>query len=277
MNDARSRSLGPTPRCVRYRPLLALLHTGTLSPREVAGLNEHLASCPRCQQELAAYDALDAAARQHLAGAAFIPLTLEDIMHATAPSPDPNVASSPRTSSKSRPALRHRPPFAALGPLAALVVLVLLAGLLFASHRPGSGVPASGTPTVVPPTVVPPTANLAHTSWTLTRLVVDGSEQPLVPGRAPTLYFGQYNGQSQIWAVGGCNGWSGGYTLFGDTFHPNGPVFGETQVACLPLALMDQENAYFHALQQVEHYRWEGNTLTLTSADGSVELIFRAN
>jgi heat shock protein HslJ len=261
---------------VRYRPLLALLHTGSLSPWQVAGVNEHLASCPSCQQELAAYDALDAAARQHLAGAAFIPLTLEDIMRATAPAPDPTVASSPRTSSKSGPALRHprhprhRPPLAALGPLAALVVLVLLAGLLFASHRPGSDVPASGTPIVVPPT-----ANLAHTSWTLTRLVVDGREQPLVPGRAPTLHFGLFNGQSQIVGNGGCNGYSGPYTLSGDTIHING--LGQTQVYCLPQALMDQESAYLQALQQVEHYRSQGNSLTLTSADGSVELIFRAN
>jgi heat shock protein HslJ len=253
---------------VRYRPRLALLHTGALSPRAAAGVNEHLASCPWCQQELAAYDALDAAARQHLASAAFTPLTLEDILRATVPAPDATVASSPRTRRTGRPALAHRPPHTALGLLAAVAALVLLAGLLFSSHRPGLGVPSSATPTSVPPT-----ANLAHTSWTLARLVVDGRAQSLVPGRAPTLHFGPHDGQ--LYGSGGCNGYSGTYTLSGDRLHVTG--LGFTQMYCLPAALEEQENAYFQTLQQVERYRMAGNMLTLTSADGSVELIFRAN
>ena len=50
-----------------------------------------------------------------------------------------------------------------------------------------------------------------------------------------------------------------------------------TQARCLPTALMDQENAYFRALPRVERYHVDANTLTLTSADGSVQLTFRAN
>jgi heat shock protein HslJ len=65
------------------------------------------------------------------------------------------------------------------------------------------------------------------------------------------------------------------YTLSGDTIHVNG--LGFTQMYCLPAALEEQENAYFQTLQRVERYHLEGYTLTLTSTDGSVELIFRVN
>ncbi|HEV2457050.1 MAG TPA: hypothetical protein VGS80_01695, partial [Ktedonobacterales bacterium] len=148
MHDSSSISLGPTPLCVRYRPLLALLRTGALAPREVAALNEHLGSCPWCRRELAAYDALDAAARQHLTGAAFTPLTLEDIMHTTETPPDANVPSTPRASRTLRPAWRRPPRLSTLGPLAAVVALVLFAGLIFTAHSSHSGVTFGGKPTL---------------------------------------------------------------------------------------------------------------------------------
>jgi heat shock protein HslJ len=270
MHDSSSLPLGPTPLCVRYRPQLALLHTGALSPREAAVLNEHISSCPWCQRELAAYDELDAAARQHLADVAFTPLTLEDIMHATQTPRDANLASTHGASREIRPALRRRPRLSTLGPLAAVVVLALLAGLIFATHSSGAGVASGGKPKPTAPTH---TANLTQTTWTLTRLVVDGREQQLVPGRAPTLYFGRRNGQ--IDGVGGCNSYGGTYTLAGDTLHLT-PGF-QTQVRCLPTGVMEQEYAYLHALPRVERYHLDGNTLMLTSADGSVQLTFRAN
>jgi heat shock protein HslJ len=269
MQDSSSLSRGPTPICLRYRPLLALLRTGALSPGEAAVVNEHLAGCSWCQRELAAYDALDAAARQHLASATFMPLTLEDIMHATETPPAANVASTPGASRKIRPAVRRRPQLSTLGPLAAVVVLVLLAGLIFAAHSagPDSGVTPDGTPTPPAPTQ---TTNLTQTTWTLTRLVVDGREQQLVPGRVPTLIFGPHAGQ---FSGRSCNGYSGTYTLAGDTIHFS--ELGHTQVLCV--ATGDQEAAYFRALPGVKHYQVDGNTLTLASADGSVQLTYRAN
>jgi heat shock protein HslJ len=283
MHDSSSVSPGPTPLCIHYRPRLALLHTGALSPRAAAAVNEHIASCPCCQQERAAYDALDAAARQHLASTAFAPLTLEDIMHATETPSDANMASTPETSGEVRAALRRRPRLATLGPLAAVVALVLLASVIFAGHRLGPGISLSGTPTPSSPTptatqTLTQTANLTQTTWTLTRLMVAGHEQPLVPGRAPTLHFDPFNGQIYgIHGTGGCNGYGGTYALAGNTLHVSSLSY--TQMACLAggVSLDQQESAYFQALLLVTGYHLDGNTLTLTSADASVQLTFRAN
>jgi heat shock protein HslJ len=276
MHDSSSLSLGPMPLCVRYRPLLALLRTGALSPREAAVVNEHLASCSWCQQELAAYDVLDAAARQHLAGAAFIPLTLEDIMRTAETPPDAGIASTAGASRRVWPALHRRPHLSTLGPLAAVVVLVLFAGLIFAAHTSGPGPAPGGKPTLTSPTQ---TANVAQTTWTLTRLVVDGREQPLVPGRAPTLHFGPH--ADKFYGTGGCNSYGGTYTFVGPSTTSATAIlfssFSFTQVRCIPAAVTDQENAYLQALSRVKRLHVDGNTLTLTSTDGSVQLTFRAN
>lgn len=259
MPDSRSLPRGPTPRCARVRPHLALLHTGALTPRAAAAVHDHLAGCYWCQRELAAYAALDAAARQHLAGAAFVPLTLEDIMHATDTSPDANLTPTRE--------IRRRPRLATLGPLAAVVALVLLAGVLFAQHRAGPGVGLSGTPT-------PP--SLTQTTWTLTRLVVDGREVPLVPGHAPTLVLGPFNGQILgIQGEGGCNEYYGTYTQAGDTLRFGGiGLWGFMDACGNPVGT--EQVAYLQALGRVERYHLDRNTLTLTSADGSMQLIFRA-
>ncbi|MGO8947780.1 MAG: META domain-containing protein [Ktedonobacterales bacterium] len=276
MHDSSSVSPGPTPLCLHYRPQLTLLRTRALSPREAAAVNEHIASCSWCQRELAAYDALDAAARQHLASTTFVPLTLEDIMHTTEAPPDANMASTLETSGKVRPVLRRRPRLATLGPLAAVVALVLLASVIFAGHRLGPGGSLGGKPT--PPSLTQ-TASLTHTTWTLTRLMVAGHEQPLVPGHAPTLHFGPFNGQIYgIRGTGGCNGYGGTYALAGNTLHVSS-LYYQTQRACEVggVLLTPQESAYIQALLRVTGYHLDGNTLTLTSADGSVQLTFRAN
>jgi heat shock protein HslJ len=260
---------------MRHRPQLALLRTGALSPREAAAVHEHTATCSWCQRELAAYNALDAAARRHLAGVVFTPLTIEEILHPTAPQTSPTATATvatPGRSVASGAALRRRPRLAALGPLAAVLALALFAGLLFATHSVGSGIIRGGKPT--PAATVPATA-LTHTTWALTRLVVDGREQQLVPGRAPTLVFGPFNGHyNGIHGSSGCNGFGGTYTLSGNALHLSGMSY--TNVYCLPGTLMEQEDTYFQALMRVERYHVDGDTLTLTSADGRVQLTFRA-
>jgi heat shock protein HslJ len=149
-----------------------------------------------------------------------------------------------------------RPPLAVL--LAAMLVLVLLAGLIVATYRAGPG--------------VAPCGDLTQRTWTLTRLVVDGCEQPLVPRHAPTLTFGRCHGQ--IDGEMGCNSYTGTYTLAGETLHFSGLFF--TLVGCVPPAPREQENAYSEALPRVERYHLAGNTLVLVSADRRVQLTFRA-
>jgi heat shock protein HslJ len=152
--------------------------------------------------------------------------------------------------------------------------LLLLAGcgasVAKGAAAPSPSVSLSGAPT---PPALTPTANLTPSTWTLTRLIVDGREQPLVPGHAPTLHFvnGQYYG---IRGTGGCNGYGGTYTLVGNTFHVNGISY--TQMACGEQVDL-VESAYFQALLRVERDHLDGKVLTLTSADGSVQLTFRAN
>lgn len=142
--------------------------------------------------------------------------------------------------------------------LAALLVLVLLAGLIVATHRAGPGVASGGDPT--------------QRTWTLTGLVVAAHAQPLVPGHAPTMSFDRGNGQVE--GEMACNAYMGRYALAGETLHFSG--LSVTAVACSPWALMEEDFAYSDALLRVARYHLEGNTLVLASADGRVQLTFRA-
>jgi heat shock protein HslJ len=156
--------------------------------------------------------------------------------------------------------------------------LLLLAGC-GASAAKGAAVPSlSGTPTpqaLTPTANLTPSANLAQSTWTLTRLIVDGREQLLVPGHAPTLHFDPFNGQYYgIRGTGGCNGYGGDYTLAGNMFRVDSLSY--TQMAC-GVGVDLVESAYFQALLQVTRYHLDGSALTLTSADASVQLTFRAN
>lgn len=121
-------------------------------------------------------------------------------MHAIETRPDATVASTPGPSRTVKPVLRWRPHRRGLGPLAAVVMLMLFAGLICTAC--GSGITLGGKPPLPTPA---PTANLAHTNWTLTRLIVDLREQQLVPGHAPTLYFGPLAGEFS--GTDGCNGY----------------------------------------------------------------------
>jgi heat shock protein HslJ len=289
MNDSDSRALPPHPTslCVRYRPLLALLRTDALSPREAATLTEHLSGCPWCQRELATYDALDAAARQHLSTVTFTPLTLEDIMQTTeTPTQAPtaaNAAPAP-TDGKARRIAgvrpSGRPPISALGPLAAVMALILLAGLIFTTHglglTPGSGI-GNGTPipTATPPTVSQQTAALAQTTWMLRRLFVDGHEHAIVAFHAPTLRFQPQDDRSgKVAGSSGCNSYSGTYTLAGTTLHISN--MGTTLVRCSSSDITDQEHAYQQALSRIEQFQLDGDSLMLASGDRYVQVDFHS-
>jgi heat shock protein HslJ len=275
MNDFDSVPPHPTSLCMRHQRQLALLRTDALSPQEAATLTEHISDCLWCRQEVAAYDALDAAVRQQLSSATFTPLTLEDIRLA------PEIATPIPTSKVVRRTVGlgpyRRPAVSALGSLAAVIALTLLAGLLFMTHRPGvtlgSGTPGptlGGTPTATS------TAALAQPTWRLTDLIADGREQPLVPSRAPWLRFGPLDsgkGSGQIYGSGGCNGVGGSYTLGGDSLHIS--AASATQRACLPDNVNAQESAYLRALLRVERFHLDSGTLTLTSGDGNTRLTFQ--
>jgi len=107
-------------------------------------------------------------------------------------------------------------------------------------------------------------------AWQLTGITgSDGSMSEPVAAAAPTLAFDDGN------AVGdaSCNQYTGSYELDGSslTFGP----FISTQMACGDEGVMDQETAYLTALQSVNGWSIDGDTLTLTS-DGAAVLTYAA-
>ena len=106
---------------------------------------------------------------------------------------------------------------------------------------------------------------LADTRWVLTEIV--GKEIP-VSGRA---YMRLHkDGEKVVAGSGGCNRFSGPYTLDGNALHV-GPLIA-TRMACPD---MREERAFFTALQTADAYRLEQGTLVL-SRGGAPLLRFRA-
>ena len=288
MNANHSTPSAAGPACAAFGPFLPLLSLGRLDDDEARPVREHAATCVYCRAALAQYDALRDALRLPdvyegpVAPVNQVP-TLENIMSLTTQHPPTDTLPAPIRSPQ-------RPPsrLGLLGALAAVLVVAALAGLIFAMHGPLGTVLSGPTPTATTPSTAttPPASRLMQPTWKLTRLVVDGSDQPLVASRVPTLRFGPHEGQ--FYGNGSCNDYGGSYTLAGDTLHVSELYY--TQVYCMPVnctladcnGLIEQEDAYFQALPRIARYRLSGATLTLSSADGrsadgSVQLTFQAN
>jgi heat shock protein HslJ len=171
-----------------------------------------------------------------------------------------------------------RPRLSAFGTIAAVLVVGLFSGLIATMHLAGlTGGSGPLPPAPVATTLVAgATAALIGPTWTLTGLAVDGTDQPLVAGHAPSLHLDPYG---LAGGTGGCNGYDASYTLAGDALTVDG--MGYTQMYCQGgvggTGLMQQENAYFQALPRIEQYRLAGKTLILTSGDGGIRLTFRAS
>ena len=94
---------------------------------------------------------------------------------------------------------------------------------------------------------------------------IDGAA--VVPGSSPTLVFaadGFVSGST------GCNQVSGTYELDGDTI-TLGPI-ATTLRACVDDALAEQETAYVAALEAVDSFTLDEDTLDLLDADGEAVL-----
>src|SRR5262249_27106222 len=103
---------------------------------------------------------------------------------------------------------------------------------------------------------------LRGTTWKLARL--EGAPVEVSPGQAePHLLFA--SDALQVSGSGGCNRFTGGFTLEGDRLH-FGHLAG-TMMACLKG--MEQEQRFLEALSRVERYRIRGEQLELLAADGT--------
>lgn len=113
-------------------------------------------------------------------------------------------------------------------------------------------------------------AGLTNRSWTLTRLVVNGREQPLSSAHPATLRF--VPGNHTVSGSGGCNSYGGSYVIMGGYLRFDNMY--STLMACSDATVMEQESAYTQALAKVGGYHLEGDTLTL-EGDGGLRITFQ--
>jgi heat shock protein HslJ len=112
--------------------------------------------------------------------------------------------------------------------------------------------------------------SLAGPEWVVTQIqgtpvpAPDAANGPA--GRQPSMKFQILEGAPRVTGVGGCNNFSGTYTLSGDRDLEFGPVMA-TKMACPNLGV---EDALFTALQSVRHWNVVSTRLELTDADGKV-------
>jgi heat shock protein HslJ len=98
-----------------------------------------------------------------------------------------------------------------------------------------------------------------------------GGVASLVEGTVVTAEFGA---DGRVAGSGGCNQFSGGYTLEGDGL-AIGPV-ASTRKACLePEGVGEQEAAYLAALARVTTWSFREERLQLRAADGALQVEFR--
>ncbi len=116
------------------------------------------------------------------------------------------------------------------------------------------------------------TNELTGTAWKLTTLVSAGTATSAIVNEGIGREAGlQFLPESRVAGSGGCNAIGAGFTLDGNTIS-FGPVMS-TMMACAE-DVMQQEFAFTQALEQIETFTIEGDTLTLSSADQQTQLIF---
>jgi heat shock protein HslJ len=117
-----------------------------------------------------------------------------------------------------------------------------------------------------------PTLVLAGTRWIATMINNGrGGVASLVEGTVVTVEFGS---DGRVAGSGGCNQFSGTYTLDGDGL-AIGPVVS-TRMACLePEGVGQQEAAYLAALARAATWSFQEDRLQLRAGDGALQVEFR--
>lgn len=139
--------------------------------------------------------------------------------------------------------------------LAVLVVIFVQASL--GAKQAPAGEPASPQKLLIP-------------RWFLNSLTLDGQAIEVAPDQQVVTIQFQEGGKAN--GTGSCNSFFADYGAGEDGHIQFGPV-GSTKMACE--TGMQQEMAYFTALEKVERYEVSGGQLRLFSADGKTEIVFR--
>lgn len=116
------------------------------------------------------------------------------------------------------------------------------------------------------------TNELTGTAWKLTTLVSAGTATSAIVNAELGREAGfEFLPEGRVSGSGGCNVINAGFTLDGNKIS-FGPAMS-TMMACAE-DVMRQEFAFTQALEQIETFTLEGDTLTLSSADQQTQLIF---
>jgi putative lipoprotein len=110
---------------------------------------------------------------------------------------------------------------------------------------------------------------LTDTAWQLEAWISGGEASTPVTDSLITLEFGA---DGRVAGTGGCNRYGGTYTAGDEDALTVSAVFS-TRRACMGEGLMEQEQAYFAALESVTAYAISGGQLTITYGDGD-QMVF---
>jgi heat shock protein HslJ len=104
--------------------------------------------------------------------------------------------------------------------------------------------------------------SLTGREWTMTFYNNGkGGFQSAAIGSTVTATFSE---DGQVTGTGGCNSYSGSFTVEGNAISFGG--MAATEMACMQDGIMAQESAYFQALGNAQRYRIEGDRLTFYGA-----------
>jgi heat shock protein HslJ len=150
--------------------------------------------------------------------------------------------------------------FLALTGAVLLVIVVLV--IIFVQGSAGPTAQPTGVPADPQVLMIP--------RWFLNSLTLDGQKIEVMPDQQAVTI--QFEGGGKANGTGSCNSFFADYGAGMDGSLKFGPV-GSTKMACD--SGMDQENAYFTALEKVERFEIVDGNLRLFSTDGKTEVVFR--
>ncbi len=109
----------------------------------------------------------------------------------------------------------------------------------------------------------------ARTQWRATGINNGkGAVASLVADSTVTMAFGN---SGSVVGFAGCNAWRSFYRTHGDQLHFVHPRAVSPKV-CAAASVMEQERAFFTALESVATVRWEGDRLEMRTAEGALAL-----
>lgn len=113
-------------------------------------------------------------------------------------------------------------------------------------------------------------STLADSAWEVTN--INNGKQAVVSLIADTKITLNFDTAGNVNGNSGCNTYAGGYKLDGAKLQI-GPLISTLRACETPAGLMEQEQQYLAALQNVATFEISGNTLTLRDADGAMQVI----